>query len=378
VAGVDAAVVGGGVIGLSIAYELARRGASVAVLDAGPLGRAASWAGAGMLAPVPARPAADVWGGLRARSLALQAEWAEALRAETGLDNGYRRCGGLDVAAGPEECAELERRRPLWEAEGVRAERLDAAGSRALEPALTGSIDLAYHFPDRAQVRNPRHLRALVEACRLRGARLLPGRAATGFSASGGRVVAVETAEGPLPCGAAVTAAGPWTARLLAPLGVEAPTPPLRGQIALLHGPEGTLRRIVERGSRYLVPRDDGRVLVGSTEEWAGFESRPTAAGIGGLLEFAAGLCPALGEAEFEAAWAGLRPASRDRRPYLGRVPGHENLYVAAGHRRVGIQLAPGSAELIADLVTGRRPRWDEHAFGLDRPDEGVEDAFDS
>ncbi len=376
----DVVVVGGGVVGLSIAYVLAGEGASVALIDAGPLGRAASWAGAGMISPVPRNVVgSDPWVGLRARSLELQSAWSESLRAETGIDNGYRRCGGLDIALTESEAAEQERRRPFWEAEGVRFERIEAPAIRRLEPTLRADLRQAYHFPDRAQIRNPRHLRALIEAARLRGVALHENRGASGFDVRHGRVDAVETPLGPLPCGSVVVAAGPWTSELLKPLSLDAPTPPLRGQIVLLRWPEVRLRRIVEQGANYLVPRDDGRVLVGSTEEWAGFDPRPTADGVLGLLDLALKVCPELAASDFERAWAGLRPASKDGRPYLGRAPEIENLFLAAGHRRVGLQLSPGTAELMADLVLGRTPRWDPAAFAVDRhPVERDESAFQS
>lgn len=377
-AAADVAVIGGGVIGLSVAWELAGRGARVAVLDGGPPGPSASWAGAGMLAPVPQRVPADPWGAFRAESLALHPAWSERLRAETGLDNGYRLCGGIDVAMDDADSAALERRRPLWEAEGVPAERLCPEEAAKLEPELTGFIRSAYHFPGRAQVRNPWHLGALAEGCRRRGVSVYEGNRVEEIVARGGRVEAVVTSSARVACGAAVVAAGPWTSRLVEPLGIDAPTPPLRGQIVLLRWDRPRLRRIVERGHEYLVPRDDGRVLVGSTEEWAGFDPRPTATGVAGLLRFALALCPGLGEAELERAWAGLRPASRDGRPYIGLAPGHDNLYLAAGHRRIGVQLAPGTAMLVADLVTGATPRWDPAAFALGREAAGAVSAFES
>jgi glycine oxidase len=244
---------------------------------------------------------------------------------------------------------------------------------------LNPDLRVAYFLPDRAQIRNPRMLQALVRAATLRGATLLPHQAVLGFEVEGDRVRAVKTIEGRRPCGCAVVAAGPWSAALLEGVGVHAPTPPIKGEIVLLRSERRLLTRIVEHGNNYLVPRDDGRVLVGATEENAGFDYRTTPAGLRDLLGEALRLCPVLAEAEVERSWAGLRPGSIDGRPYLGFAPGFRNLIVATGHRRAGIQLAPATAEVIADLVLGREPRLDLSSFRLDRPpDEMGEGAFRS
>jgi glycine oxidase len=166
---------------------------------------------------------------------------------------------------------------------------------------------------------------------------------------------------------------------LLEGLHVHAPTPPLKGQIVLLRGDRPLLRRIVEHGKNYLVPRDDGRILVGATEEDAGFDTRTTPVGVRDLLDEALHLCPVLAGAEVERAWAGLRPGSIDTRPYLGFVPGYRNLILAAGHKRAGLQLSPATAEVIADLVLGRPPRIDLSSFRVDRePDTLGDEAFRS
>ena len=146
-------------------------------------------------------------------------------------------------------------------------------------------------------------------------------------------------------------AAGPWSGRLLGDIGVHAPTPPLKGQIVLLRHDRPLLSRIVEHGKNYLVPREDGHVLIGATEENAGFDTRPTAAAVRDLLNEALGLCPALGQASVEAVWAGLRPGSIDTKPYIGVAPGFRNLIVATGHKRGGL------AALAGDCRAGRRPR---------------------
>lgn len=377
--GHDTVIVGGGVIGLSIAYALAREGARVTVLDRDEFGRAASWAGAGIIAPSAERPTSNPMVALRSLSVQLYPEWSEALRDETGIDNGYRRSGGVDVAFTAAEEQSIRIAAGHWREQGIAFERLGPRDFARVEPALNPALHVAYYLPDRAQVRNPRHVRALAAALARREAVLRPGLAAAAFQAQGRRITAVETREGPIACDTAIVAAGPWTERLLGSLGVHVPTPPVKGQIVLLRTQGPLLRRIVEHGTNYLVPRDDGRVLVGATEENVGFDTRPTPAAVRDLIDEALRLCPALGEAEVERAWAGLRPGSFDARPYLGFAPCYENLIVAAGHKRAGLQLAPGTAEVVADLLFARTPRIDLSPFRLDRePGTTADEAFRS
>src|SRR5215210_1646235 len=189
----DVVIVGGGVIGLSIAYALAREGVATTVLDRGELGRAASWAGAGIISPGAERPTDNPVVQLRTRSAALYPEWSEALRAETGIDNGYRRTGGVDVARTAAEDQALRTAAGTWRAEGIAFERLEPRDFGRVEPALDPALRAAYFLPDRAQVRNPRHVRALALAALRRGASLRPGLAALGFDVASGRVTAVRT-----------------------------------------------------------------------------------------------------------------------------------------------------------------------------------------
>jgi glycine oxidase len=375
----EVVIVGGGVIGLSIAYALGREGVAATVLDRAELGRAASWAGAGIIAPESERKAAHPMEALRSLSARTYPQWSEALREQTGIDNGYRLSGGVDVARTEAEEHTLRALAGRWREEGIAFERMEPRDFDRVEPALNPDLRVAYFLPDRAQIRNPRHVRALAEAASALGARLRPGLAAEGFEVRAGRITAVRTAEGSLPCGAVVVAAGPWSAALLEGLGLTVPTPPIKGQIVLLCGDRPLLRRIVEHGKNYLVPRDDGRILVGATEEDAGFDLRPTPPAVRDLLDEALALCPILTGAEVERAWAGLRPGSIDTRPYLGPAPGFANLIVATGHRRAGLQLAPGTALIVADLILGRPPRIDPTPFRPGRePEPGADDAFRS
>lgn len=375
----DLVVVGGGVVGLSIAYAIVQEGLSVTVLDQGEIGKAASWAGAGILSPAGERKPANPLAALRALSAELFPEWSAELLAETGIDNGHRRSGGVDVAESAADEQALLASVGRWREEGIAYERLGPSEFGRVEPSLSRDLSVAYFLPDRAQVRNPRHLLALSIALGKRGAVLRPGLAARGFSVRGDRIEAVETDDGPIACDWVVMAAGPWSGGLLEPLSINAPTPPVKGQIVLLRTDGPVLRRIVEHGSRYLVPREDGHVLVGSTEEDAGFDVRPTASAARDLIAEAVRLCPALASAELVRAWAGLRPGSIDSRPYLGPTDRLPNLVLATGHRRAGLQLSPGTAEVVRRTILGLPELLDLAAFRPDRkPAQAGESAFRS
>jgi glycine oxidase len=349
----DVIIIGGGVIGLSLACELAGEGASVAVCDQGLMGQESSWAGAGILPPGNPLLAESPEARLRAASHVLWPQWSALLREETGLDNGYRRCGGLEVCLGGSPHA-LDEEIETWRREGVAVEQLTAQMAHEREPALARPFAAAYHLPEMGQVRNPRHLKALVALAAKRGVSLFSGTPVFGFDRVKEKFVAVETPTGRKRAGQFVVASGAWSGRLLAEAGCGAAVRPLRGQIVLLNAQPSPIGHVINVGPRYLVPRGDGRVLLGATEEDVGFEKQTTAGAVGALMNFACELVPALAEAAFERAWAGLRPQSADGLPYLGRVEPALNLYVATGHFRAGLQLSCVTARLMTQLILGR------------------------
>jgi len=349
----DVIIIGGGVIGLSLACELAREGVSVAVIDQGPMGQESSWAGAGILPPGHLPQATSPEARLRALSHALWPDFSARLKSLTGIDNGFRRCGGLEVRFnGPG--GELDDEVTSWRREGVAVELISGSAVRQVEAELHPEITTAYRLPEMGQVRNPRHLKGLVGCCVKQGIALVPGVQVHRFERRGERVSAIETTDGKISAAQFVIAGGAWSERLLAEAGCCAAVRPLRGQMVLLALPAAPIRHVVNIGHRYLVPRDDGRVLAGATEEVAGFDKRTTAGGVGGLIELAARLVPALAGATFERAWSGLRPQSADGLPYLGPVPQFENLFVATGHFRAGLQLSPATALVMTQAMLGR------------------------
>lgn len=362
-------IIGGGVIGLSLASELARRAWHVRVIDRQRLASEASWAGAGILPPANADTAIHPIDKLRALSHQLHQSWAKRLLAATGIDNGLRRCGGIYLATSAGEAASLAAMAQSLREEQIACIRLSSDALSNLEPAIArrDSIRAAYRLPDEYQLRNPRHLQALLQECRQLGVTLDEHCEATEIAITGDKIQSVTTSHGKLQADAYVVTGGAWTHKILQQIGVSTAILPMRGQIVLFRCDRPPVTHILNEGPRYIVPRDDGHVLVGSTEEEVGFDKSNTDEGIRDLTEFAYNLLPSLREATIERTWAGLRPATFDGFPYIGRAPGLGNLYVAAGHFRSGLHLSPGTAVLLAQMLCGETPELDLTPFRVSR-----------
>ena len=369
----DICIVGGGIIGLSLARELAGRGSRVRVLARERGSSTTTWAAAGILPPAPRWHGCPPADALTAWSDGLHREWSAELRDETGIDNGLLPSGGLHVARSEAAMTRLGADADRWRGRGVTADLLDPKALFDLEPALArgtdaGSILGAMHLPAEMQIRPSRHLDALEASCRRRGVSIEEADVRR-FVIRGDTVERAVTAAGEIRADGWVLAAGAWTGGLLRDFGIEIDTRPIRGQIVLLRLERTVLSRIVNRGLDYLVPRPDGRLLVGSTIEDVGFEATTTPATVRRLGEVAASLLGDLVvDAPVERTWAGLRPGSFDGAPTIGRVPGFDNVFVSAGHFRAGLHQSTGSALLLADLITGRPPLLDPAPFAPDRP----------
>jgi glycine oxidase len=355
----DAVVVGGGVIGLAIAWRAAQAGMAVTVVDEQP-GRGASWAAAGMLAPVT-----EVHYGERpllGLNLAAAARWpgfAAEVEEAGGRPVGYTPGGTLAVARDADDNAALEDLYQFQLRCGLEVERLRGRECRQLEPGLQPGIRGGVLAAGDHQVDNRALVEALLVACRRVGVRMVAGRV-TDLAVEGDRVTGVALGDGErLAAGTVVLAAGCWSGAL-GGVAAEAlpPVRPVKGQLLYLRGPadEPLCSRNVRGLEVYVVPRGDGRVVVGATVEEQGFDTRVTAGAVHDLLRAALELLPDVVELELLETVCGLRPGSPDNAPMIGPA-GPEGLVVATGHYRNGILLTPVTADAVAELLaTGRVP----------------------
>lgn len=350
------AVVGGGLIGCAIARELARRGRRVVVLERGTLGGEASSAAAGMVAP---QAEAEMPGPLLALGLESRRRYpafVAAVQEESGVDVEYRTGGILYVAFTPAEVRRLARRARWQERLGLRVRELSPGAARRLCPALPRRLPLALHFPDDDRVNNERLVLAVGIAARRAGAVVREGSEVLAIEVRRGRVWGVRTAGGMVEASAVVNAAGAWAGTIGLPPSVSRPPVfPVRGQMVVLRAAPGSLGTPLYSQRAYLVPRVDGRILLGSTREHAGFDKSVMAGTAGALLGAAAELAPGLMTASVERVYAGLRPGTPDELPVLGAAPELPGLFHATGHYRSGILLAPLTAAAVADLVIAGR-----------------------
>jgi glycine oxidase len=359
---VDVAVVGGGVIGLSVAWRAAQRGLSVALVERDAPAAGASGVAAGMLAPVTEAefgPAGHVALELASASAALWPEFAAALEAASGDQLGLRTAGTLVVARDRDEAEWLERMLRFRESLHLGVRRLRASAARELEPALAPTLRLALEVPGDHCVDPRRVVAALARAADAAGVRTLAPAAVARLRLADRRVVGVELAGGELLAARrVVVAAGAWSGELAGlPAEAQIPVRPVKGQILRLRDPAGPglLTRVVRYADGYLVPRGDGRYVLGATMEERGFDTTATAGAVLELLRQARELVPGITELQLEEVSVGLRPGSPDNLPIVG--PGElEGLVWASGHYRNGILLAPLTAQIVADLLTGEPP----------------------
>ncbi|MGP3792317.1 MULTISPECIES: glycine oxidase ThiO [unclassified Pseudomonas] len=364
-------IIGGGIIGLLCAYQLARAGVEVVLLERQALGREASWAGGGIVSPLYPWRYAEAVSALAHWSQDFYPQLGEQLLAETGVDPQVQVTGlyWLDLDDEAEALAWAARHgRPL-----VQVPVVDV---QAAVPALANGYQRALYMAEVANVRNPRLMKSLRAALlRLPNVEIHEHCSVQGFIRNHGRVVGVQTVLGELHAERVVVAAGAWSGELLKTLGLELPVEPVRGQMILFKCAEDFLPSMVLAKGRYAIPRRDGHVLVGSTLEYTGFDKSTTEEALASLRASAAELLPALAKAEAVGHWAGLRPGSPDGIPYIGELESHPGLWLNCGHFRNGLVLAPASCRLLADLMLGREPIVDPRPYapmargiGLGRP----------
>ena len=345
----EVVVIGGGVIGLAIARALAQRGVrDVYLLERGGLGSEASSAAGGMLLPQVEADGHDDFFALACQSRDLYPSLAVALREETGIDIELDTTGTLYLALNEHDYEEIEKRYHWQTRAGLAVELLSSAAARELEPCISESIFGALLFPNDIQVENRRLITALANSVNALGVRTLTETTVEALQIEGHRITGVQTSRGNISCEKAVIAAGTWSSFLLQSGPIITP---VRGQMVCLESKPQLTHHVIFSPRGYLVPRQDGRLLAGSTSENAGFAKRVTAGGIATILRQALEISPAVTNLPILDTWAGLRPRAADGLPVLGPCGEIDGLIYATGHYRNGILLAPLTAELISEAI---------------------------
>jgi glycine oxidase len=357
----DVALAGGGVIGGAIAMELAHAGLRVALFDRQQPGQEASWASAGILSPAPENPGMVAMVPLGNESLALYPDFVGRVEEISGKSTGFRPKGTLEALFSHDTKAELSTIIALHHGLGLKAEPLRAEDARELEPALSEEVEAAVLRPDEGSVDNRALTGAILEAAQRSGAEIFSENGAKAIWREGTRCAGLVLQNEKVEAEWTIIAAGCFSATIegIAPY---APARPAKGQMAALRADELKMERVLWSEKIYLVPRNDGRILVGATVEYAGFDKRTTAGGIAKILSAAIDLAPGLANACIEETWAGLRPDSPDHLPILGATD-IDGLLMATGHFRSGILLAPITARLVREWITEKRVSVDWDRF---------------
>jgi glycine oxidase len=361
---VKALVIGGGIIGSSVAWRLASEGVQVSVFERGRLGQEASWAAAGLIGP---QAEAHEPGAFFDLALAGKRSFdaiVERLTAESGVDPEYDDHGVLYVAFDDVARARLQARARWQRAAGGQVDELTPREAFRLAPVLSEKIIFALHMPNNRRVENRKLTLAYINAATHAGAEFREGALIHSIEVSSGRATGVRLADGSLEEGdIVINAAGAWAGEIRGLEEDRIHFYPVRGQILCFEARPGLVEPSLFSESGIVVPRRDGRILAGSIFEEAGFNKSVTLDGMERILRAVRAMVPSIASIPFREAWAGLRPASDDLLPMLGPSPTVANVMYAAGHFRSGILLSAVTGEVIADLVKGREPSIDLAAF---------------
>jgi glycine oxidase len=347
----DVIIVGAGIVGCSLAFELAKAGLQVCVLDKGGIGEESSAAAAGMLSGQHGVTNFGARYQLHVEARELHARLADELRELTGIDVGFCRWGILELLFTPGEVRAADRCYTLQTQAGLRVERLTREEALALEPAINPDIQGAIRYVDEAHVHNGRLTIALGEAGRRAGAELRSGEAATALIRQGERIIGVRTPSETLQTETVVVANGAWSADLVRPLGLMLPVKPVRGQMLAVRTVPRAVHQVIYGRHMYVVPRPEGETLIGATVEDVGFRKEVTLEGLEELIQAGRRVAPGIMGQSVLRTWAGLRPGSPDGLPLVGSVDGLSGLILAVGHYRNGILLGPMTGVLVKQLL---------------------------
>ncbi|GMQ91887.1 MAG: glycine oxidase ThiO [Gammaproteobacteria bacterium] len=354
-------VIGGGIIGLMTARELLSTGQQVTIVDRQYLGREASWAGAGILSPLYPWRYADAVIAMALWSQEQYPKITRELSKNTGVDAEWVRSGLLIL-----EPFSNENAAKCCEKYAIKHEFLLSEQIRELFPYSVNDSNGLW-LPDVAQVRNPRLIAALRLDLEKKGCRILEQVSVQSFIEQQGRFIGVETSGGRIEADRCLLTAGAWTAKLLQSTGLALPIYPVRGQMLLLQAKPGLVSHILLQDQKYMVPRSDGHILIGSTLERVGFDKSTTRDALEALQQWAVRHVPLLKDVAIIQQWAGLRPGTDDGVPFIGPHPQMQGLYFCAGHFRNGLVSAPASARILVDMLLQRAPIFDLDPFDMQR-----------
>ncbi|MCI0822524.1 MAG: glycine oxidase ThiO [Chloroflexi bacterium] len=361
----DAIVIGGGVIGCSIAYYLSKAGIKVTLLERGQIGMEASNAASGVLS-TPLFKSGDPYSRMSVESLGMFPDLQQELQETCGVDIEFARCGELGLAMAEDEAGEYQDLAMKVAEAGGNARWMDFDSLHDYEPQVGPEILGGFYMPEVCRVNNQRLSLAFARSAEWHGARVLQSTEVVGLVRSGLQITGVRLSDDEVYADNIIMAAGPWTRALAEGVGGDIPVRPVRGLNLNLQPVGRSFRSVIHGSLGMLVPRADGSVIAGVTVEEAGFDCRVTAGAVQEILAIVTSLVPSLRDAKLNWALAGLRPGSPDDAPMMGPVPGWDGLLVATGHYRNGILLSPITGKLIADYVAGKEPELIEH-FSLRR-----------
>jgi glycine oxidase len=359
----DVVVIGGGVIGSAIAWNLAAQKQLTILVEKNQPGKEASSAAAGILAVASGRSKRGPMYQLKSTSQKLYPALVHELEERTGVDIEYQRVGVLDLVRNDADEKKYRQLYDLRKEQGYAATWLSADEVRRLEPQLTPHLRGAVHFPDDHHLNNERLAEAWAQAVAQRGATVQTGVTVNEARIANGKVTAVRIGEEWVSTNTVVIAAGSWSQEVGTIFGLAVPTQPAKGQMLTVRFPH--VRHVISWSDHYLVPRKNGEVVIGSTVEFVGYNKEVTLETVRALIERSVDLVPAVSTAPLNRFWAGLRPYSPTRRPILCRAPGLENVILATGHHRNGIVLAPITGQLICELITTGKTSISLEPFAL-------------
>ncbi|NOR72706.1 MAG: glycine oxidase ThiO [Mariprofundaceae bacterium] len=363
------AVVGGGIIGYLTACYLKQLNVDVTLIERGETGRESSWAGAGILCPIHPWLYPDSFTRPVDSSLALYPDLQAKLLDKTGVSIEWERSGLLIPFFDDDRTDHWQAAIDWSEKFGWKVEELDSLDSLRREPVLSDRIQKSLLWPEVGQLRNPRLLRAVRVLMEQLGIITVEHAEVTSLLKAEDRVSGVVCADGRhIEADQVLLAGGSWCGELAEQMGFELPVKPVKGQIVLLKGEPGLMHSIVKHDDVYFVPRVDGRILVGASMEYVGFERGTTDEVIDQLMASMCSIAPGLKGLEVEQKWMGFRPGSPDGMPFLGPVASIPGLWVASGHYRNGVALAPITAEIMSQWMVGNEPEMDISTFAVNRP----------